>query len=67
MGQSVDLIGKLVVLLAIACGVLFILTRLRLPPVVGYLRGGRLLLDLRTVDPEDDPLLVAAVRAALAG
>ena len=43
MGQSVDLIGKLVVLLAIACGVLFILTRLRLPPVVGYLLSGVLL------------------------
>ncbi|HEX5758524.1 MAG TPA: L-seryl-tRNA(Sec) selenium transferase, partial [Thermoanaerobaculia bacterium] len=46
-----------------------LLRRLRAgePPVVGYLREGRLLLDLRTVDPEDDPLLVAAVRAALAG
>ena len=36
------------------------------PPVVGYLREGRLLLDLRTVDPEDDEALVGAVRAALA-
>jgi L-seryl-tRNA(Ser) seleniumtransferase len=46
-----------------------LLRRLRTgtPPVVGYLREGRLLLDLRTVDPEDDPELVAAVRAALAG
>ncbi len=35
------------------------------PPVIGYLRQGRLLLDLRTVDPEDDPLLIAAVRRAL--
>ncbi len=35
------------------------------PPVVGYLRDGHLLLDLRTVDPEDDAALVAAVRAAL--
>jgi len=34
-------------------------------PVVGYLREGRLLLDLRTVDPVDDEALVAAVRAAL--
>jgi len=33
-------------------------------PVVGYLRGGRLILDLRTVDPYDDPALVAAIRAA---
>ncbi|MFL6292507.1 MAG: L-seryl-tRNA(Sec) selenium transferase [Thermoanaerobaculia bacterium] len=31
------------------------------PPVMGYLRQGRLLLDLRTVDPEDDPALIAAV------
>ncbi len=43
MGQPVDLIGKLVVLLAIACAVLFLLTRLRLPPVVGYLCSGVLL------------------------
>ncbi|MES1243703.1 MAG: L-seryl-tRNA(Sec) selenium transferase [Acidobacteriota bacterium] len=35
------------------------------PPVVGYLRQGRLVLDLRTVDPEDDPLLIAAVRRTL--
>jgi L-seryl-tRNA(Ser) seleniumtransferase len=35
------------------------------PPVVGYLRHGRLLLDLRTVAPEDDPELLAAVRRAL--
>jgi L-seryl-tRNA(Ser) seleniumtransferase len=34
------------------------------PPVVGYLRDGRLLLDLRTVAPEDDDALIAAVRAA---
>ena len=31
------------------------------PAVVGYARGGRLLLDLRTVDPEDDERLAAAV------
>jgi L-seryl-tRNA(Ser) seleniumtransferase len=36
------------------------------PPVVGYLRQGRLILDLRTVDPEDDGALAAAVRRALA-
>ncbi|HTQ79915.1 MAG TPA: L-seryl-tRNA(Sec) selenium transferase [Thermoanaerobaculia bacterium] len=43
-----------------------LLARLRLgtPPVVGYLREGKLLLDLRTVDPADDPLLLAAVAAA---
>jgi CPA2 family monovalent cation:H+ antiporter-2 len=40
---SADLIAKLVVLLAIACSVLFLLTRLRLPPVVGYLVSGILL------------------------
>jgi len=34
------------------------------PPVVGYLRAGRLILDLRTVDPADDAALVAAVAAA---
>ncbi|MEA2692374.1 MAG: L-seryl-tRNA(Ser) seleniumtransferase [Acidobacteriota bacterium] len=44
-----------------------LLARLRRgePPVVGYLREGRLLLDLRTVDPEDDVALVAAIVAAL--
>jgi L-seryl-tRNA(Ser) seleniumtransferase len=44
-----------------------LLARLRLgePPVVGYLRDGRLLLDLRTVDPEDDAVLEAALKAAL--
>ncbi|MCV7098974.1 L-seryl-tRNA(Sec) selenium transferase, partial [Mycobacterium palustre] len=33
------------------------------PPVVGRLEAGRCLLDLRTVAPEDDELLAAAVRA----
>ena len=44
-----------------------LLARLRLgePPVIGYLRHGRLLLDLRTVAPEDDELLLGAVRRAL--
>ncbi|HEY6324755.1 MAG TPA: L-seryl-tRNA(Sec) selenium transferase, partial [Thermoanaerobaculia bacterium] len=44
-----------------------LLARLRLgePPVIGYLHHGRLLLDLRTVAPEDDEPLVAAVRRAL--
>jgi L-seryl-tRNA(Ser) seleniumtransferase len=37
------------------------------PPVVGYIREGRLIVDLRTVDPEDDPLLEKAVEVALAG
>ena len=45
-----------------------LLRRLRLgdPPVVGYLREGRLLLDLRTVAPEDDAGLIGAVTAARA-
>lgn len=34
------------------------------PAVMGYLRQGRLMLDLRTVDPEDDEALIAAVRRA---
>jgi L-seryl-tRNA(Ser) seleniumtransferase len=33
------------------------------PPVVGRLEAGRCLLDLRTVAPEEDELLLAAVRA----
>ena len=36
------------------------------PPVVGYQRDGRLFLDLRTVDPEDDEALATAVERALA-
>src|SRR5438876_1489086 len=40
MSQPVDLLGLLVVLLAVACAVLFVLNRLRLPPVVGYLCSG---------------------------
>jgi L-seryl-tRNA(Ser) seleniumtransferase len=36
------------------------------PPVVGYLRDGRLVLDLRTVDPADDAAVAAAVARALA-
>jgi L-seryl-tRNA(Ser) seleniumtransferase len=39
--------------------------RLGRPPVVGRLEGGRCLLDLCTVSPEDDELLAAAVRACL--
>ncbi len=33
------------------------------PPVVGRIEAGRCLLDLRTVAPEDDALLAAAVLA----
>src|SRR5690606_34714953 len=41
--------------------------RLRLgrPAVLGYLRGDRLILDLRTVDAADDEALVSAVLQAL--
>lgn len=35
-----------------------------LPAVVGYLRDDRLILDLRTVDPADDELLMRCVLAA---
>jgi L-seryl-tRNA(Ser) seleniumtransferase len=44
-----------------------LLARLRQgdPPVVGYLRQGRLHLDLRTVAPEDDDRLIAAVQFAI--
>jgi L-seryl-tRNA(Ser) seleniumtransferase len=37
------------------------------PPVAGRIEDGRLLLDLRTVDPAQDDLLQAAVLAAVAG
>ena len=44
-----------------------LLARLRQgdPPVVGYLRQDRLHLDLRTVAPADDDLLINAVRSAI--
>ncbi len=44
-----------------------LLARLRQgdPPVIGYLRQGRLFLDLRTVDPEDDPELIAGLIAGV--
>jgi L-seryl-tRNA(Ser) seleniumtransferase len=43
-----------------------LLARLRQgePPVIGYLRSGRLILDLRTVAEEDDEALIGAVRTA---
>lgn len=45
-----------------------LLARLRTgePPVVGYVRDDRVILDLRTVDPRDDADLLAAVRRAAA-
>ena len=46
-----------------------LLVRLRSgdPPVVGYIREGRLILDLRTVDPQDDETLVRVVLGARDG
>lgn len=46
-----------------------LLERLRAgdPPVVGYIREGLLILDLRTVDREDDETLIQAVQTAAAG
>jgi len=43
MTDPVDFIGLLVVLLAVASAVLLVVSRLRLPPVVGYLVSGVLL------------------------
>jgi CPA2 family monovalent cation:H+ antiporter-2 len=40
MNEPFDLIGLLVILLAVACGVLLLMSRLRLPPVIGYLVSG---------------------------
>jgi len=44
-----------------------LLARLRRgePPIIGYLRQGRLILDLRTVAEEDDAALIAAVGRAI--
>jgi L-seryl-tRNA(Ser) seleniumtransferase len=46
-----------------------LLERLRAgdPPVIGYIREGTLVLDLRTVDPDDDEDLITAVLTALSG
>ena len=35
----------------------------RVPPVIARPRDGRTLLDLRSVDPSDDPVLVTALQA----
>jgi CPA2 family monovalent cation:H+ antiporter-2 len=40
MSETFDLIGLLVILLTVACAVLLVTTRLRLPAVVGYLVSG---------------------------
>ena len=42
-------------------------SRGELPAVVGRLEAGRLLLDLRCVPREEDPLLVAAILGAVKG
>ena len=36
------------------------------PAVVGYVRDGKLILDLRTVEPSSDAALIAAVHSARA-
>jgi len=36
------------------------------PPVLARIREGRIVVDLRTVDPADDPALVEALRCAMA-
>jgi L-seryl-tRNA(Ser) seleniumtransferase len=41
--------------------------RLGTPPVVGHVRDGRLLLDLLAVHPDDDRVLVDAVRRVIEG
>ncbi len=40
--------------------------RAHTPPVIGRVEDDRTILDLRTVEPDDDPALVDALRAALA-
>ena len=44
-----------------------LLRRLRMgdPSIIAYVREGRVLLDLRTIDPADDERLVGAVLRAL--
>lgn len=39
--------------------------RLGTPPVVGYVEGGAVRLDLRTIDPRDDAELATAIAAAV--
>jgi L-seryl-tRNA(Ser) seleniumtransferase len=41
--------------------------RLGTPPVLGRVERGRLLLDLRCVPPDLDPVVAGAIRAATAG
>ncbi|HJR19586.1 MAG TPA: L-seryl-tRNA(Sec) selenium transferase [Actinomycetota bacterium] len=37
------------------------------PPVIGRIDGGRFVVDLRTVDPADDPILLEALAAGISG
>jgi L-seryl-tRNA(Ser) seleniumtransferase len=55
------------VALAFQRGAQAIETRLRLgePAVIGRITEGRLLIDMRTVQPSEDDVLAAALRAAL--
>jgi L-seryl-tRNA(Ser) seleniumtransferase len=39
--------------------------RSHMPPIVGYIERGQLKLDLRTVFPDQDAEIVAALRAAM--
>ena len=55
MGEALAMQGKTRWLEALRQGV---------PPVIGYLRDGKLILDLRTVDPVDDAVLVESIRTA---
>ncbi len=51
------------------CSLADLAARLRVsnPPVIGYIANDRFKLDLRTIFPQQDELVVAAVRAACAG
>ena len=46
-----------------------LLARLRAgePPIIGYIREDEVVVDLRTVDPEDDAALIVGLERALAG
>jgi L-seryl-tRNA(Ser) seleniumtransferase len=48
-----------------APGVLAAALRAHAPPVIGYVTGDRLRLDLRTVFPRQDEVLIRALRAAM--
>ncbi|MGG5258924.1 L-seryl-tRNA(Sec) selenium transferase [Phycicoccus avicenniae] len=62
-GPGVELPGVALAVPEVVAGRL----RLGRPPVLARVEGGRCLVDLRCVAPEDDAVLAAALRAALAG